>query len=189
MQLLTLLYGLVLFLGVHSIRIFGEETRNMLIDSWGKNSYRVIYSVPSLVGLLLIIMGYIEANLEPVYLWNPPTGMRHLTILLMLVSTILLIATYIPNNHIKLKLRHPMTVGVKVWAFAHLLSNGTLADLVLFGSFLLWSILIYRNARSRPVEIIHPNWRFTALTILAGTAIWFVFMKWLHLMLFGVSPV
>ena len=189
MQLLTLVYGLVLFLGVHSIRLFGEHVREMLIISWGRNSYRAIYAVPSLVGLGLIVMGYIEANLAPVTIWNPPAGMRHLTMLLMLVSTILLISAYIPRNHIKSRLGHPMTVGVKVWAFAHLLSNGTLADLVLFGSFLIWSILLFRNARSRPAVIINPNWKFTALAVLAGLAIWFVFVKWLHLMLFGVSPV
>lgn len=189
MQLLTLVYGLVLFLGAHSIRLFGEQIREMLIDSWGRNSYRAILAVPSLIGLVLIVIGYSEASLEPVYLWHPPTGMRHLTMLLMLVSAILLISAYIPGNHIQSRLKHPMTLGVKVWALAHLLSNGTLADLVLFGSFLLWSILIFRNARKRPAESVHPGWRFTALAVLAGSAIWFAFVKWLHLMLFGVSPV
>ncbi|MGA0984797.1 MAG: NnrU family protein, partial [Burkholderiaceae bacterium] len=148
-----LILGLVLFLGVHALRVFAEGTRQKLIGAMGPFVYKAFYSIVSIIGLLLIVSGYSAARIEPIVLYTPPTGVAHAASLLTLIAFVLLIAAYIPGNLILRKLKHPMTLAVKVWAFAHLLSNGTLADVLFFGGFLVWSVLVYRSARRRaPVE-------------------------------------
>lgn len=148
-----LILGLVLFLGVHALRVFAEGTRERLIGSMGPFVYKAFYSIVSIIGLLLIVSGYTAARTEPIVLYTPPMGMAHAASLLTLIAFVLLAAAYIPGNMILRKLKHPMTLAVKVWALAHLLSNGTLADVLFFGGFLVWSVLVYRSARRRaPVE-------------------------------------
>ncbi|MGA0892965.1 MAG: NnrU family protein [Burkholderiaceae bacterium] len=142
-----LILGLVLFLGVHALRVFAEGTRQKLIGAMGPFVYKAFYSIVSIIGLLLIVSGYSAARIEPIVLYTPPTGVAHAASLLTLIAFVLLIAAYIPGNLILRKLKHPMTLAVKVWAFAHLLSNGTLADVLFFGGFLVWSVLVYRSAR------------------------------------------
>ena len=144
-----LIIGLVLFLGIHSARVFAEGARQRFIAQRGELAWKGVYSVVSLLGFVLMLKGYGQARLEPVVLWMPPTGMRHLAALLTLLSFILLAAAYVPRNAIKARLRHPMTLAIKVWAAAHLLANGSLADVLLFGGFLLWSVLVFRAARQR----------------------------------------
>jgi uncharacterized membrane protein len=145
------------------------------------------------VGLVLLVQGYGQARLDPVVLWTPPRGMQHATILLMWVAMVLLVATYVPSNQIKAKLRHPMTLSVKVWALGHLLSNGNLADVILFGGFLVWSVLVFRAARHRDRQSLHsaPEGKLlgTLLAVLVGTGVWAAFlMGGLHLWLVGVVP-
>lgn len=148
-----LILGLVLFLGVHALRVFAGGTREKLIGAMGPFVFKAFYGIVSIIGLLLIVSGYAAARIEPVVLYTPPMGLAHASSLLTLIAFILLAAAYIPGNIILKKLKHPMTLAVKVWAFAHLLSNGTLADVLLFGGFLVWSVLVYRSARRRqPVD-------------------------------------
>ena len=147
----------------------------------------------SLLGLYLLVQGYGQARLDPVALWTPPRGMQHATILLMWVAMVLLVATYVPGNQIKAKLRHPMTLSVKVWALGHLLSNGNLADVLLFGGFLVWSVLVFRAARKRDRQSLHsaPEGKLlsTLLAVVVGTGVWAAFlMGGLHLWLVGVMP-
>jgi len=139
--MLLLIVGLVLFLGLHSLRIFAEPTRLRLIERYGAGTFKGIYSLVSIIGFVLIWVGYGQARLAPSMIWNPPMGMRHLASLLTLVAFIFLVAAYVPRNRIKRALGHPMVLAVKVWALAHLLPNGMLADIVLFGSFLIWGVL------------------------------------------------
>ena len=121
-----LIIGLVLFLGVHSIRIVAEDTRTRLRAQWGANTYKGIYTLVSLLGFGLIVWGFGVARETPSVLWMPPTGMRHLAALLTLLAFVLLAAAYVPGNAIKARVHHPMVLSVKVWAFAHLLANGNL---------------------------------------------------------------
>jgi uncharacterized membrane protein len=125
-------------------------------------------------------------------LWNPPTAMRHIAALLMLLSFVLLAAAYVPGNQIKARLHHPMVLGVKLWALAHLLANGSLADTVLFGSFLLWAVVLFAASRRRDrrEQTVYPAGTAgaTAMTVAAGVVAWAVFAFWLHSMLIGVSP-
>jgi len=187
-----LILGLVLFLGVHSVRIFANDWRSQVIAQRGEGAWKGLYSVLSIVGLVLVVWGYGLARQQPVVLWVPPVAMRHIAALLTLASFILLVAAYVPRNDVKTWLHHPMVLGVKVWALAHLLSNGYLADVVLFGSFLLWSVLSFRaaRARDRAAGTAYPRGTLTgtAITLVAGTVAWVVFALWLHVMLIGVRP-
>jgi len=147
--MLVLLLGLVLFLGVHSTRVFAEGWRTRTVARMGEKPYKGVYTLVSLAGFVLIVWGYGLTRQNPVVLWSPPRGMNHLAALLMAVSFVLLAAAYVPRNAIKAKLHHPMVLGVKTWAVAHLLSNGTLADVLLFGSFLAWAVVDFSAARRR----------------------------------------
>lgn len=188
----VLILGLVLFLGAHSARIVAEGWRARVIAQRSENTWKGAYSLVSLIGLVLLIWGYGLARQQPVVLWVPPVATRHVAALLMLVSFILLTAAYVPRNGIKAWLHHPMVLGVKVWAAAHLLSNGNLADVVLFGAFLLWSVLSFRaaRARDRAAGTVYPRGDAfaTGITAVVGAVLWLVFSMWLHVWLIGVRP-
>jgi uncharacterized membrane protein len=177
---------------VHSVRIVADEWRSAFIARRGDGTWKGLYSVASVVGLVLIVWGYGLARQQPVVLWTPPRGMNHAAALLTLIAFVLLAATYVPRNHIKAALHHPMVAGVKIWAFAHLISNGTLADVVLFGSFLLWAVLSFSAARRRDrtqrIDYAPGTASGTALTVVAGVAFWAVFAFWAHGALIGVRP-
>ena len=190
--MLVLILGLVVFLGIHSTRIFADDWRSARIAGLGERRWKLLYTVASLVGLALIVWGYGMARTEPVVLWNPPLWTRHLASLLVLVAFVLIAATYVPPNHFKAALGHPMYAGVKAWAFAHLLSNGTLADVLLFGAFLLWAILGFRSGRvrDRKAQVTYPagTARGTTIAVVAGAVFWAVFAFLLHGPLIGVRP-
>lgn len=190
-----LVLGLVLFLGVHSVRVVADRWRSATIARLGEGPWKGVYSLVSLAGLALVVCGYGLARQDPVLLWTPPVAMRHLASLLVLLAFVLLAAAYVPRNHIKNRLRHPMVLGVKLWALAHLLSNGNLADVVLFGSFLVWAVLSFRAARQRddaaalaPGPHRHSSPRATAITGALGVAAWAGFAVWGHSAWIGVSP-
>jgi len=193
-----LIAGLVIFLGIHAMRVWGEGLRGALIQRLGPMGFKGVYSIASLAGFYLLLVGYGQARLEPVQLWTPPHGMAHATVALMWVSMVLLAAAEIPRNAIKARLHHPMVLGVKVWALAHILANGTLHDLLLFGGFLVWAVLSFRAARQRDraawaageVSEAPPTSRAaTLLTLVAGTAAWAAFILVVHVWLIGVAPI
>ena len=188
----VLLAGLVIFLGAHSVRIFGEGWRSRTIDRLGANAWKGLYSLVSGIGLVLIIWGFGLARQQPVQVWSPPTGMRHLASLLILVSFVLLAAAYVPGNRIRARLRHPMVLGVKLWALAHLLANGNLAHITLFGAFLVWAVFDFRAARGRDrLAGTAPepgSAGATGVTVAIGVGAWIAFSLWLHGLLIGVRP-
>lgn len=191
MSLLVL--GLALFLGVHSLRIFAEGTRTALVGRLGANGFKVLYSVLSIVGFVLIVKGYAAARLDPVPLWAPMFWARHLASLLTLVALILLVAAYVPRNGIKARLHHPMVLGVKTWALAHLLANHTLADVLLFGGFLAWAALSYRAARARDraagTAYAQGTLAGTLAAVVLGAGAWAFFAFYAHVNWFGVAPI
>lgn len=181
--------GLALFLGIHLTRALAPNWRNAQMARIGEKGWKGLYTLVSLVGFGLILWGYSQARLQPVVLWAPIRGMNHLAALLVLVAMILMAAAYVPRNHFKARLQHPMTLSVKVWALAHLLANNTLADVMLFGSFLVWSILVFRAARRRPAPAVAaPNVAGTLATIAVGFALWAFFAFWAHAAWLGVAP-
>ena len=190
--MLLLIAGLVLFLGVHSTRIFAEGWRDATIARIGPMPWKGIYSVVSLVGFVVLIWGFRAARADTLVLWSPPFWARHVAGLLMMVSFVLLAASYVPHNSIKARLHHPMILGVKVWALAHLLANGVAADVLLFGAFLLWSVLSFRAARQRDraEHIVYPpgTAAWTGITVAVGLVAWSVFALLLHGPLIGVRP-
>jgi len=190
--MITLVLGLAIFLGVHSLRIFADGWRSQVRTRIGANAWKGGYSLLSLLGFGLLVWGYGQARLDPVQLWTPMIGTRHLAALLMLPSFILLAAAYVPQNGIKARVHHPMVLAVKVWALAHLLANHTLADLVLFGSLLVWSVLDFRSSRQRDraAGTVYPAGTLTGsvATVAVGAVAWAVFAFWAHAWLFGVRP-
>jgi uncharacterized membrane protein len=191
--MLTLVTGLVLFLGIHSVRVFADGWRSATIARVGEKPWKGIYSLASIAGIVLVVVGYGLARQNPVVLWNqPPVAMRHVAALLTLVAFVLIAAAYVPRNQVKARLHHPMILGVKVWALAHLLANNTLADVVLFGGFLLWAVLDFRAARKRDRSLVtaYPAGTAsgTAVAVAAGAIAWAVFAFWLHGLMTGVSP-
>jgi uncharacterized membrane protein len=189
---LYLIAGLLLFLGVHSTRIFADGWHSRTRERMGAGSFKGLYSLLSLAGLALLVWGYGVARQQPVVLWNPPVATRHVAALLTVVAFVLLAAAYVPGNQIKARLHHPMVLGVKVWALAHLLANGTLADVLLFSSFLIWAIVLFatsrrRDRRERTVYAAGTAGA-TGITVVAGVLAWAAFAFWLHRALIGVAP-
>ena len=188
----TLLLGLVLFLGMHSVRIVADGWRTRTIARLGPLAWKGLYSIVSLAGLALIVWGYAQARQQPVMLWSPPTALKHLNSLFTLLAFIFVAAAYVPGNALKARLHHPMILGVKLWAFGHLLATGKLADLLLFGSVLLWAVLDFRAARQRDRTqgAVFASGRAapTVLTVVIGAAAWAAFAFWLHAAWIGVAP-
>jgi uncharacterized membrane protein len=190
--MLLLLLGLLVFLGVHSTRIVADDWRSAMIGRMGELPWKAVYAVLSIIGFVLIVWGFSLARQQPVQLWMPPRGMRHLAALLTLIAFVLLAATYVPRNAIKARLHHPMVLSVKVWALAHLLANGNLAHVVLFGAFLVWAALSFRaaRARDRAAGTVYPAGTAagTGITLVAGVAGWALFAFWAHGALIGIRP-
>lgn len=187
-----LILGLVIFLGVHSTRIVADGWRSAQIARIGPGPWKLGYTVLSLIGFYLLIWGYGLARQSPLVLWNPPVAMRHIAGLLTLIAFVLLAATYVPRNGIKARLHHPMVLSVKLWALAHLLANGALADVLLFGGFLVWAVLSFRAARRRDREAgtSYPPGSAggTLAAVVVGGVAWALFAFWLHGWLIGVRP-
>lgn len=187
-----LVLGLLIFLGVHSVRIVADPWRAAMRARLGEHGWKGVYSVAALAGFGLLVWGYGQARQAPVVLWTPPTGMRHLASLLTLFAFVFLAAAYVPRNGIKARLHHPMLLGVKSWALAHLLANGTLADVLLFGAFLAWAVACFISSRrrDRAAGAVYPPGTAsgTAVTVAAGLLAWAAFAFWLHGPLIGVRP-
>jgi uncharacterized membrane protein len=187
-----LVLGLVLFLGVHSTRIVADGWRGAQLARLGERAWKGLYSLVSIAAFVLLVWGYGQARQQPVVLWSPPVWTRHVAALLMLVSAVLLVAAYVPRNAIKARLHHPMLLAVKVWALAHLLANGNLADVLLFGAFLVWAVFDFRSARrrDRAAHTVYPpgTTAGTTKTVVIGIVAWAVFAFWLHGPLIGVRP-
>ena len=188
----ALILGLVIFLGLHSVRVFADDWRTGVRQRMGANAYRGLYSVTSALGLVLIVWGYSMARMQPVLLWPTPVWTRHAAALLTLLAMVLLVAAYVPGNGIKARLHHPMVLSVKTWALAHLLANGMLADLLLFGGFLVWAALSFRVARQRDrvAQVVYAPGRLlpTLMTVVLGFVVWAVLAFWAHAALMGVRP-
>ncbi|MFA5679087.1 MAG: NnrU family protein [Pseudomonas sp.] len=190
--MIALILGLVLFLGVHSVRLFAADWRVAQIERRGLLMWKGLYALVSLVGLVLIIWGYGQARLTPEWLWVSPVWTRHLAALLTIPAFILIAATYVPGTLIKARVGHPMLLGVKFWALAHLIANGTLADVLLFGGFLVWAVMLYivSRRRDRLAGIHYPAAGASrdAIAVVVGLVAYVIFALWLHGPLIGVRP-
>jgi len=185
-----LILGLILFFAVHSIAIVSVATRDRWAQVLGVNVWRAAYSLVSLAGFVLLVMGYAEARQHPVLLYAPPLWTRHVAFALMLPVFPLLFAAYLPGT-IKAKLKHPMLAAVKIWALAHLLANGMLADLLLFGGFLAWAVITRISLKRRPprppmMPLPAPSRVNDVVAVVLGLAVYALMLFWLHGVLIGV---
>lgn len=189
--MLLFIAGLVIFLGVHSIAIVAPAWRDAQLAQRGEAAWKGLYSVVSILGFALLIYGYGIARQAPVVLYTPPAAMRHIALALMIPVFPLLLAAYLPGR-IQSAAKHPMLLAVKIWATAHLLANGTLVDVLLFGSFLAWAVLDRIAAKRRAVPRVVPGAPPSALNdaiaLIAGLALYVAFVMGVHLWLIGVSP-
>ncbi len=190
--MIYLITGLVLFIGSHSIKMLAPGARERAILAVGQNAYRGLYSLVSLVGFGLLIWGYGQMRADPVFLYDPPEWGRHVTHTLMLISFILLAA---PNSTgwIKSTIRHPMALATVLWSGSHLLVNGTLGDILLFGWLFVWSVLNFLSSRSRDrnnSEITKTGFNINdVIAIVAGGAVYVAILLWLHVWLIGVPVI
>ncbi|CAB3790877.1 NnrU family protein [Pararobbsia alpina] len=190
--MIYLLAGLIVFLGAHSIHLFANDWRVAQIERLGRRRWKMLYALTSVVGLVLIIWGFGVARREASMLWFPPVGLHHATELFTLISFILLTAADVPRNPFKAWVHHPMVLGTAIWALGHLLSNGSSADILLFGAFFIWSTasFVVNLQRDRRDGILYPAGtpRGAIITVVAGIVAWIVFAFWLHGPLIGVRP-
>lgn len=190
--MIYLVLGLMFFLGVHALRIVADGWRARTVARIGKYPWKGAYALASIAGFALLVWGYGQARHESAVLYNSPLFMHYAAALLMLVSLVLVAAAYVPRNHIKAALGHPMYAGIGVWAFAHLISNGRLADVILFGTFLLWAIagFVASRRRDRAAGTVYAagDELRTVLTVIAGVGVWAALVSGLHLWLTGVAP-
>jgi len=190
--MLLLIFGLMIFLGVHSIRIFASDWRQQQVVRLGERPWKGLYSMVSLIGLILIVVGFDQARANPMPIYAPPAWLRHLNIVFTLIALVLVAAAYSPRNHFKARLGHPMLAGVKAWAFGHLLATGMLRDVVLFGTLLVWAIVdfIVSRRRDRATGVVYPAGSLSGdvIAVVAGIIVWAAFAFWLHELLIGVNP-
>jgi len=187
-----LIAGLLLFLGVHSIAIVAPAWRDGMAARLGDASWKAIYALVSVIGFVMLVHGYGLARAEPMVLYTPPMWMRHVASLLMLPVFPLLLATYLPGR-IKAAVKHPMLTATKAWALAHLLVNGNLADVLLFGGFLAWAVadriaVGKRAVQRKPVVTGAPSRMNDVLAIVGGLVLYVVVIAWAHQRFIGVPP-
>jgi uncharacterized membrane protein len=185
-----LIAGLLIFLSVHSVSIAAPAWRDKTAARMGEGAWKGAYSLISIASFVLLVWGYGVARQDPIVLYTPPIWTRSLSAVLMLPVFPLLLAAYFPGR-IKAALKHPMLAAVKFWALAHLIANGTLADLLLFGGFLAWAVadrISFKRRPQRPLHTLPASKLNDAIAVVLGLVLYAVFMQWLHARLIGVSP-
>jgi len=184
------LTGLLIFFGIHCISILNESWRNHMVDKIGELAWKGIYSLVSVFGFILIVWGYGVTRYESALLYTPPLWLQHFSLLLLLPVFPLLVAAYFPGR-IKAATKHPMLIATKLWAVAHLFSNGTLVDVILFGSFLTWAIMdriSIEQRQPRPIPGVPYSSFNDVISCVIGLCLYLAFVFWLHELLIGVPP-
>lgn len=183
-----LILGLVVFFGVHSISMLALPWRDRAAARLGTRAWQALYSVASLAGFYLLISGYGAARASAPVLYATPTSLRYVAALLMLPAFTLALASVLPGR-IRVRARHPLLLATILWAVAHLLTNGSVADLLLFGGFLVWAVAVRISLERRPVrrKIVLPmTMANDAIALVGGLALYAVFVLWLHARWIGV---
>ncbi len=187
-----LILGLIVFLGAHSLRIFADSWRTAQVARMGEGPWKGLYSLVSIAGFVLLLWGFGRARADTTVLWQPPSWTHYVAALSTLVAFVLVVAAYVRGTRIKSALHHPMILGVKSWAFGHLIANGTLADVVLFGGFLVWAIVDFAASRrrDRAAGTVYPAGTAgrDAIAIAIGVIAWAAFAFYLHERWIGVRP-
>jgi len=187
-----LVVGLLLFVAAHSVRVLADDWRTRMIGRVGANAWKGLSGLVSILGTVLIVWGFHVAGREPASLYQPPLALRHLNALFTLLAFVLTAAAYVPRNHLKAAIGHPMLGGVTLWALGHLLSTGMLRDVALFGALLFWAAADFTTSRRRDRRLGTQQPAGTlagdAIAVVVGAGSWALFAFWLHLRWIGVSP-
>lgn len=186
-----LILGLILFFGIHALPM-NTGARTAVLDRLGEPAYKVLFGVMSLAGLVVIVWGYQAAVEDNVFIWTPPVWTQHIAVLLMLPALIILVSAYVPSR-IRSALKHPMLVAIKVWAFAHLIANGDLVSMILFGAFLAYAVVdrisVKRRAALGPLGAAAGTVWGDVISVVVGSAAFWFFLVYGHAWLFGVAPI
>jgi uncharacterized membrane protein len=185
-----LILGLVVFFGGHSISLLALGWRNRVAERLGPRAWQLVYSIVALLGFYLLVNGYGAARAAAAVLYVAPSWLRYVAALLMLPAFTLALASVLPGR-IRVLSRHPLLVATLLWAVAHLLTNGSVADLLLFGTFLLWAVAVLISLEHRPARrkfALPKSVVNDAIAIVGGLALYAIFILWLHAKWFGVSP-
>ena len=185
-----LIAGLVVFFTVHLYATFRSRApETSMRVRLGEGPYMGIFSVLAIAGIVLIVAGY-GAMRPSMIIWAPPVWLKHINLVFQLAAFMILFAAYTPTGHIKKTLKHPMLVGVKLWAVGHLLANGELNSIILFGTFLAYAVIdriaVKRRGDNGPPADVKANVMGDVLAVAIGAGFWLVMLFWLHPVLFGV---
>jgi uncharacterized membrane protein len=186
-----LLLGLILFFAPHSVSVVAHGWRDRMAARMGEWTWKGLYSLVSVAGFVLIVWGYGLARQDPVVLYSPPAWLRHVAMLLLVPVFVLLLATYL-RGHISRVTKHPTLVAVKLWALAHLLANGMLPDVLLFGVFLAWAVAVRISLKRRPeraLPALPASPVNDVIAVVAGLGLYVAFVLWLHVWLIGMPVV
>lgn len=191
--MLILVIGLVVFFCLHSVRLVAPHWRETIMQQHGAMRWKIRFGMITLLSTAFIVMGYLQMRVEPVWLWFPPVWTRHLAGLLVLVALFFAGSALVPNTTMKKKMGYPMLIAVKIWAFAHLISNGSLADVMVFGSFLVWSIVSFavyrrRDRKAGVVRDFESGVQYDLAAFAFAMVSWFAIAFYLHQAIIGVSP-
>lgn len=186
--MIMLILGIVLFFGVHMIRVVAPNLRARQIAA-NERRWKGLYALVSLAGFVLLVWGYASWRAEAPQLYLPPEWGKHVTFLFVLIAFILLVAAYQPPGLIRARLQHPMLIGTAFWGIGHLLANGDAAGVLLFGSFAVYGVwnLIAQMRRDQP-KVVSKGYRGDIIAVVAGVVVYAVTLIWLHPILFGANP-
>ena len=185
-----LILGLAVFFGVHCISLVALGWRDRVAERLGKRMWQGIYSIASLIGLYLLVTGYGAARASDAVLYATPPEFRYIAALLMLPAFSLALASVIPGR-IRTAAQHPLLLATMLWAAAHLLTNGSVADLLLFGSFLVWAVAVrisLAHRPARPIRVLPTSAANDVIIVVGGLALYAIFILWLHARWIGVAP-
>lgn len=187
--MVVLIAGLIALLGVHSIKIVAPRWRDRVVARYGEGTYKGVYSLVAISGLVLIVWGFARSGNDPVFLYTPPGWGRHLAMTLMAPALILACASAFPPGGIKRLVRHPLLFATMLWAAAHILANGDLGGVVLFTAFLVWSAVDWmaQPGGDRLPRSAFNKWDIAS--VVAGVLLYVALIAGLHYWLFGVSPI
>ncbi|MES5098832.1 NnrU family protein [Agrobacterium sp. BA1120] len=192
--MLLLLICLLLFFVTHSLRFIAPGIRAGMISRLGEGPFKGIYSVVSIIVILLVAYAFGQARRVTGMLYDPPIWMSHIAVTLMLFAMICLVASCLPAGHIVAKTKHPLILALKIWAFSHLLANGETSSVILFASFLAWGVVmrILLKRRARAGEVVTRPFvsaRYDIIAVVLGVLLWAAFIWKLHEWLIGVQPI
>lgn len=185
----VLVIGLILFFGVHSLRMVAPGFRDAQVARFGGDNWKGVFSLFALPGIILIVWGYALARPEAAFFYEPEVWVKHLNATIMAIAFVIMATNQRPEGLIKRTVKHPMLVSTLLWAAGHLLANGDMASILLFGSFLVWSVADLVSAVRRPASPVVPGtWRDDVFALVVGGGLYAVFLFWAHAWLFGVTP-